>query len=93
MVGDRSGSCALEDLLRRPKDGSPILGILSLTETIVVACWYIWWQHREIVKGETMADPCPTTFAITALTANYIPASSTKAKEQGIIWKKPDRGC
>jgi hypothetical protein len=37
-----------------------------------MACWYIWWQHREVVKGEKVADPRRTAFAINALTVHYV---------------------
>jgi ribonuclease HI len=33
------------------------------------------------------------TFAINALTANYVLASSAKAVEQVVMWKKPTKGC
>jgi hypothetical protein len=64
----------LENILTGIKQ--PVLGMLDLRESIAVACWYIWWQRREIVKGETIADPPHTAFAINALTSNYIPSNS-----------------
>jgi hypothetical protein len=65
----------LENILTGIKQ--PVLGMLDLRESIAVfACWYIWLQRREIVKGETIADPPHTAFAINALTSNYIPSTS-----------------
>lgn len=92
LKADRSGSCVPEHVLCRT-DGRPVLGMLNLHEIVAVACWHIWWQRREIVKGEKVADPCRTAFAINSLTANYFAASSDKALEKEIIWKRPAKGC
>jgi hypothetical protein len=71
---------------------SPVLGNLKLKETIAVTCWYLWWQRREHVKGECVAGPRRTAFAIQALTSNFIPAASASCVVCDISWKKPSRG-
>ena len=42
----------------------------GLKEVIVVGSCYIWWQHREVVKGEQVAPPRRTRFSIKALAVN-----------------------
>jgi hypothetical protein len=41
-----------------------------LKELIVVASWYIWWQQRK-KKGEQIAMPARTSFAIRGLALNF----------------------
>jgi hypothetical protein len=53
---DRSGSVILEEILTSPSKQSPVVGLLGLKQTILVAGWYIWWQRREAVKGESVAN-------------------------------------
>jgi hypothetical protein len=77
----------------QPKKEITSLGLLNLTETVVVACWYIWWQCREAVKGGKVVDPRQTAFAINVLTSNYVPASSAHAVVKKIMWAKPERDC
>jgi hypothetical protein len=92
VLGERSGSTILEDLLRRPTSDAPVLGTLKLVETIVVACWYVWWQRREIVKGETVAGPARTAFAIHAITTNFVQAAKGHSTMKEVTWSKPARG-
>jgi ribonuclease HI len=92
LIGERSGSCVLEEILRRSNQNTPILGMLKIKETIAVACWYVWWQRREMVKGETVSEPFRTAFAIQAITANYVSASSANPIEREHTWKKPAKG-
>jgi hypothetical protein len=62
-----------------------------LHEIIAVCVWYIWWQRREKVKGESVSPPINYAFAIKALTANY-KAAKSKSVEKEIKWVKPPRG-
>ena len=41
------------------------------------------------VKGEVVAAPARTTFAIFAITANYVAAASVKGVEKAQRWEKP----
>lgn len=84
---DRSGSVVLEDILRRPRGPSPVLGQLGLHETVAVASWYIWWERRQMRKGETVKTPESTAFAIHAITTNSaLKQSSVPVKA---VWVKP----
>jgi hypothetical protein len=87
ITGKRSGSTILEDLLCRENLKSPILGNLKLKETITFTCWYLWWQRRKIVKGESVAGSRRTAFAIQALTSNFIHAASSSNVVRDISWK------
>jgi ribonuclease HI len=91
-LGERCGSSILEDLIRNYQNKTQVLGMLNIEESIAVTCWYLWWQRRELVKEESVTGPTFTTFAISALTANFAAASSSKAIEKDIKWKKPGSG-
>ncbi|XP_071674396.1 uncharacterized protein [Lolium perenne] len=45
-----------------------------------------------MVKGETVSEPFKTAFAIQAITANYVSASSANPIEREHTWKKPAKG-
>uniref|UniRef100_A0A8R7R0X7 Reverse transcriptase zinc-binding domain-containing protein n=1 Tax=Triticum urartu TaxID=4572 RepID=A0A8R7R0X7_TRIUA len=92
LVVDRLDSVILEYILYHPTWRSPIWGGVGLQESILIACWYTWWQRREMVKGESVAGPPRTAFAIEALTANYEVSSHTSAPHE-ISWTKPRPGC
>jgi hypothetical protein len=85
---DHSGSVVLEEILRCPLKNNPVIGLLGLKETILVAGWYIWWQRREVVKGEIVAPVKKLVFSIQAITINYgVSSHVTVPKENG--WTKP----
>jgi hypothetical protein len=86
---DQSGSVVFEELLQSPINKSPILGQLGLQKTISVAAWYIWWQCREMVKGENVAPLERSAFSIQALTVNYGAAETTKAPKAEVCYKPP----
>jgi ribonuclease HI len=88
---DRSGSRVLEYLLCEPDKKSPVLGMLGLKESIAVACWYIWWQRRELVNGGTISTPARSAFAINALTANFGSAKPTTIRKES-AWNNPFAG-
>ena len=44
---------------------------------IAVGAWYIWWQRREVVKGERVASTPSTVFSIQALDANFASSPRT----------------
>lgn len=48
---------------------------IELPEIIAAACWYLWWQRRQIVRGEDVQTPGRTGPAIVALTLNYVRAA------------------
>jgi hypothetical protein len=64
----------LKELLWNPPNNLSSLADLShidLKELIVVGAWYIWWQRREHVKGESIAPLNRTAFTIQALAMNF----------------------
>jgi ribonuclease HI len=91
MLVDRSGSVVLEHILCSSNNNVPMLEQLKTHELVVVGCWYIWWQRRQIVKGENVSAPASSAFAITALAANY-GAATKKPEDKEIRWSKPPRG-
>jgi hypothetical protein len=85
---DHSGSVILEEILTSPSKQSPVVGLLGMKKTILVAGWYIWWKRCETVKGESVANAKNSAFSIHAITTNY--GAATKAiapKVDG--WIKP----
>ena len=64
------------------------MGSTGFKEAIAVVSWYIWWQRREAVKGEIIATPTRSAFAILALAANYQGASKGTVVHK-ISWTKP----
>jgi hypothetical protein len=92
---DKSGSVVLEEILRSDLVHPPVLGALSVKETVAVAvavaAWYIWWQRREGVKGERVASAISSAFSIKALTMNFSLAER-RATPKIIAWSKPLAG-
>jgi hypothetical protein len=74
-----------------PNSNVPSWDKLKLHEPVAVGCWYIWWQRREIVKGEQVTRPKNSAFGITALAANY-GLLQHNAVEKEVKWTKPPRG-
>jgi hypothetical protein len=62
VLVDPSGLVIIEEVLRNLKDHSTT-DIHGLKELILIGAWYIWWQRREFVKGESVAPPRETTFS------------------------------
>jgi hypothetical protein len=44
---DHAGSTVLEFLLRRKDNTFQSVHVIGLKETILVACWYLWWLRRQ----------------------------------------------
>jgi hypothetical protein len=87
-ASDRSCSLILEEILISPSKQSPVVELLGMKETILVAGLYIWWQRREALKGESVANAKSSAFSIHAITANYGEAThATAPKVNG--WTKP----
>jgi hypothetical protein len=64
---DKSGSVVLEFILYSTKSNAIVFGQLGLHELSLVGSWYIWWQRREWVKGESVASSSSSAFSIHAL--------------------------
>lgn len=84
---DRSCSVTLEILTRNLSitDGLPT------AELIMVASWYIWWQRRQHVQGETIQSPDRTAILVRVLATNYIRAFTPKqpSRKENQMWKRP----
>ncbi|KAM3271769.1 hypothetical protein ACQJBY_042149 [Aegilops geniculata] len=87
---DRSGSVTMEILLRNHSS----IGDLPAAELITVAAWYIWWQRRQFVKGETISDAHHSAISIKVLAMNYVRAATPNqlVRKRDQMWKKPTRG-
>ena len=56
----------------------PKLGVFLVSDVIYVACWYLWWQPRQIVNDENVQNAKNTALAIQALAMNYVRAKKGK---------------
>lgn len=88
---DRSGSVVLEEMLRWPRQNSPLLGHLGLQETVAVGAWYIWWERREAMKGVKVKPPMNSAFSIHAIASNYA-GQLTDGSMDVVRWTKPPAG-
>lgn len=86
VMQDRSGSVTMEILSNK----EPVAGEAPLPVLIIVARWYIWWQRRQIVKGELITQPDRTTLSIKAIAAHFVRASTSKGTYRNIdqMWKR-----
>jgi hypothetical protein len=71
LRNELSGSVIMEQILCSEKRMLAVLNQVGLQEIVAVGSWYIWWQRREVVKGEKISPVMNTTSSIRALTANY----------------------
>lgn len=72
---DRSGSITVE-ILSRIKS---VTEGLPTAEFIMVAAWYLWWQRRQHVKGETVQTADRVALSIRVLATNFFRAYTNKA--------------
>ena len=84
---DRSGSVVLAEMI---KVSRPLgtMNHVGLAELILTGGWYIWWERRRFVHGETVQNPTRAAMSIETLTTNYQRAGKKKSKKQE-GWKKP----
>jgi hypothetical protein len=84
---DRSGSVVVAGTINVSK---PLrsLNQVGLAELILTGGWYIWWECRKYVHGETVQNPTRVAMSIATLTTNYQRAMKKKTrKSEG--WKEP----
>ena len=90
VIQERSGYVNLDTLIRLQK----LAGDIQMAELILVAMWFIWWQRRQVSKGETISTPKQSAISIRVLSTNFVRANTPKLatykKDQ--VWKKPGRG-
>lgn len=47
-------------------------GEVLVPELVIVVAWHVWWQCRQLVKGEMIQTRGGATLSIRALATNYI---------------------
>ena len=67
------------------------LNHLRLAELILTGGWFIWWERRKLVHGETIQSQGRAALSIATLTTNYQRIlKKTVTRAEG--WKKPPEG-
>jgi hypothetical protein len=61
---EADGSSVLEALLRDKSAAAPLLLEVDRNDLLVVAVWYIWWERRKVMHGDTIQSPARTAQAI-----------------------------
>lgn len=63
---------------------------LPIAELAVIPAWYIWWQHRRLVKRVLIQTPIETVLSIRVLAAKFIKSMTTKAstRKYDHMWNK-----
>ena len=86
LIVDRSGSIVLEEVIR---GGELVQGLdVGLAELILTGGWFLWWERRQIVHGESVQRPARSGLSIVSLTKNYKQAAGMVTQiRQG--WRKP----
>ena len=84
---DRSGSVLLADIIKQSKQIKH-LNQVGLAELFLTGGWYVWWERRKQVHGDTVQNPAKSAMSIATLTTNYMKAEkkNIKIKTQ---WKRP----
>ena len=66
---DRLGSIVLEEVIR---GGEQVQRLdVGLAELILTGGWFLWWERRQIVHGESVQRPARSGLSIVSLTKNY----------------------
>lgn len=83
---DRSGSILMEEIIRIGGK-IPALNNVGLVELVLTAGWYIWWERRKFVHGESIQTPFISAMSIAALTTNYM----MSLRKKHLIYAKDGR--
>lgn len=85
---DRSGLVVLERLMCLPMTRwSPVLDQLGLQENVTVACWYIWWERRQMAHGEQIQTAKGMTMSINPVVLNLAKAHAKGGKDIFHRWR------
>jgi len=76
---DHAGEAILEYLLLLPEKDLRIMGYQNVREMMAISAWYLWWERRKLVYKEVTQNATQISMGITALTYNFVNASSSKA--------------
>ena len=90
VLEDRSGAITMDTLMGQ----QTLIGEIPMAELVAVASWYIWWQRRQLVKGEPVRPPDCTAVSIKVLATNFVRASTPnrRQRQRDHMWRKPTRG-
>ena len=81
---DRSGAAVLEFILCDDSYQRSYTGAVELPELVATVCWYLWWQRRQLVRGDDVQTPERIAPAVIALALNYARATGiTKVTPSG----------
>jgi hypothetical protein len=85
--GDRTEQQMIEEVIKGERK-VPYLNNVGLAELILTGSWYIWWERRGFVHGESVQNASRSAMSIAFLSCNYMRAQSKTTKVcRG--WKKP----
>ncbi|SPT20248.1 unnamed protein product [Triticum aestivum] len=63
--------------------------LVQIPELLATACWFIWWQRRQLVRGEPVQNSEQTALSLHALTLNFVKARGKVAQPQRINKWRP----
>ena len=84
---DHSGSVILEEILRRNVMLLELNNV-GFAELILTGGWYLWWEIRQVVRGEAVQSFARSAMSIVVLSQNYVNATKKEAREKE-GWKRP----
>lgn len=89
-AGDRSGQQMVAKVINDRRKVTRLNNV-GFAELILTGCWYIWWERRSYVHGESVQNPGRSAMSIGALTSNYMRAfDKVVSIRKG--WMKPPEG-
>jgi hypothetical protein len=86
LLCDRAGSAVIEHILCKDEQKYHNLD-LGLKETMMVACWYIWWMRRRRTHDEEVPPVNRCMISILSITSNA--KVGLKGHATGVVWVKP----
>ena len=82
LATDQSGSIVLEEVIR---GGEQVQGLeVGLAELVLTGGWFLWWERRQIVHGESVQHAARSGLSIASLTKNY--KMATGDDNEGPSW-------
>lgn len=87
---DRSCSVVLEVLLRGLDNMLQGFENVGLKETIMVACWYLWWIRRRRTHNESVPPMFRCKMSILSIVANSAKASKVQGNSETVKWLKSE---
>lgn len=89
VLVDRAGSAVIEFFLCDKSFQRPFMEPVQIPELLATACWFIWWQRRQLVRGEPVQNSEQTALSLHALTLNFVKARGKVAQPQRINKWRP----